>query len=39
MEEIDAVPVGSVKLGEEIISFEAWKDNIREQYVSSGIST
>ncbi|KAK2127733.1 hypothetical protein NOF04DRAFT_1345276 [Fusarium oxysporum II5] len=39
VEEIDAVPVGSVKLREEIISFEAWKDKIREQYVSSGIST
>ncbi|KAF5684834.1 neutral amino acid permease [Fusarium circinatum] len=33
VEEIDAVPVSSVKLGDEIISFEAWKDKIREQYV------
>ncbi|KAF4946030.1 hypothetical protein FGADI_11534 [Fusarium gaditjirri] len=38
VEVIDAVPMGSVKLGEEVISFEAWKDKIREQYVSSGIS-
>ncbi|CCT70647.1 uncharacterized protein FFUJ_06636 [Fusarium fujikuroi IMI 58289] len=37
MEEIDAVPVGSVKLGDEIISFEAWKDKIRDQYV--GVAT
>ncbi|KAF5548643.1 neutral amino acid permease [Fusarium mexicanum] len=33
VEEIDAVPVGSVKLGDEVISFEAWKDKIREQYI------
>ncbi|KAG4274657.1 hypothetical protein FPRO04_09021 [Fusarium proliferatum] len=35
VEEIDAVPAGSVKLGGEIISFEVWKDKIREQYVSA----
>ncbi|KAF5597564.1 neutral amino acid permease [Fusarium pseudocircinatum] len=33
MEEIDAVPVGSVRLGDGVNSFEAWKDRIREQYV------
>jgi hypothetical protein len=39
VEEIDAVPIGSIKLGEEIMSFEGWKDKIREQYVSTGIAT
>ncbi|RKL20157.1 hypothetical protein BFJ68_g2865 [Fusarium oxysporum] len=39
MEEIDAVPVGSVELWDEVISFEAWKEKIRGQYVPSCIST
>ncbi|KAF9773209.1 hypothetical protein IL306_009020 [Fusarium sp. DS 682] len=38
VEEIDAVPIGSVKLGEEIISVEVWKDKIREQYVNTGMA-
>ncbi|CAG1977442.1 unnamed protein product [Fusarium graminearum] len=34
VDEVDAVPNGSVKIGERVITFEAWKEEIREQYVS-----
>ncbi|KAL6918473.1 hypothetical protein FSST1_009968 [Fusarium sambucinum] len=34
VEEIDALPKGSVKVGERTITFEEWKDDIRGQYVN-----
>ncbi|CEI60087.1 unnamed protein product [Fusarium venenatum] len=34
VEEIDALPKGSVKVGERTITFEEWKDEIRGQYVN-----
>ncbi|KAM0371267.1 hypothetical protein ACHAPK_005487 [Fusarium culmorum] len=33
-EDVDAVPSGSVKIGERTITFEAWKEEVREQYVN-----
>lgn len=34
VEEVDAVPRDSVMVGERVITFEAWKEEIRAQYVS-----
>jgi hypothetical protein len=34
VEEVDAVPRDSVMVGERIITFDAWKEEIRTQYVS-----
>ncbi|OBS23125.1 hypothetical protein FPOA_03683 [Fusarium poae] len=34
VDEVDAIPKGSVKIGERTIAFEEWKDEIRGQYVN-----
>lgn len=34
VEEVDAVPRDSVMVGERVITFDAWKEEIRRQYVS-----